>query len=81
MKIIAFGAHPDDIEPQIGGTLAKFSHEGADVVIVIRIATRNRIAIPRVLVIRIMRTTTSGIFPLSLGRQAPAVGIEITNPC
>ncbi len=29
MKIIAFGAHPDDIEPQIGGTLAKFSRENA----------------------------------------------------
>jgi N-acetylglucosamine malate deacetylase 1 len=39
MKIIAFGAHPDDIEPQIGGTLAKFSHEGADVVIVTALST------------------------------------------
>ena len=35
MKIIAFGAHPDDIEPQIGGTLAKFSKQNASVLNVI----------------------------------------------
>ena len=35
MKILAFGAHPDDIEPQIGGTLAKFVKSGAKVVNVI----------------------------------------------
>ena len=35
MKVLAFGAHPDDIEPQIGGTLAKFAKNGADVVNVI----------------------------------------------
>ena len=35
MKILAFGAHPDDIEPQIGGTLAKFANNGAEVTNVI----------------------------------------------
>lgn len=35
MKILAFGAHPDDIEPQIGGTLAKLSNNGAEVLNVI----------------------------------------------
>ena len=34
MKIIAFGAHPDDLEPQIGGSVAKFVHEGAKVTLV-----------------------------------------------
>ena len=29
MKILAIGAHPDYIEPQIGGTLAKFAAGGA----------------------------------------------------
>jgi len=32
MKILAIGAHPDDLEPQIGGTLAKFVSQGAKVV-------------------------------------------------
>ncbi|MDA0345265.1 MAG: PIG-L family deacetylase [Proteobacteria bacterium] len=31
MKILAIGAHPDDLEPQIGGTLAKFVSQGAKV--------------------------------------------------
>lgn len=31
MKILAFGAHPDDIEIGVGGTLAKYSEEGHDV--------------------------------------------------
>ena len=32
MKILAIGAHPDDLEPQIGGTLTKFVSQGAKVV-------------------------------------------------
>jgi len=39
MKILAIGAHPDDIEPQIGGTLAKFAHEGAEILTVAATAT------------------------------------------
>ena len=39
MKIIAIGAHPDDIEPQIGGTLAKFAAEGAEVLLVAATST------------------------------------------
>ena len=39
MKVLAFGAHPDDIEPQIGGTLAKLNADGADVTIVTATAT------------------------------------------
>lgn len=39
MKILAFGAHPDDIEPQIGGTLAKYVSRGADVTNVIITST------------------------------------------
>ena len=31
MKILAIGAHPDDIEPQIGGTLAKLLKSGNEV--------------------------------------------------
>ena len=39
MKILAIGAHPDDIEPQIGGTLAKLSNEGADILTVAATST------------------------------------------
>lgn len=39
MKILAIGAHPDDIEPQIGGTLAKYAQDGADVLIVTSMST------------------------------------------
>ena len=39
MKIVATGAHPDDIEPQIGGTLAKFAAEGAEVLLVAATST------------------------------------------
>ncbi len=34
MKIVCFGAHPDDIEILAGGTIAKWSNEGHDVLIV-----------------------------------------------
>lgn len=34
MKVLAIGAHPDDIEPQIGGTLARLVNGGAEAVIV-----------------------------------------------
>ncbi len=39
MKILAIGAHPDDIEPQIGGTLAKLISQGAEAVLVAATAT------------------------------------------
>lgn len=39
MKILAIGAHPDDIEPQIGGTLAKFAAEGAEVLLIAATST------------------------------------------
>jgi len=39
MKVLAIGAHPDDIEPQIGGTLAKLVSEGADVILVAATST------------------------------------------
>ena len=39
MKILAMGAHPDDIEAQIGGTLAKLSSEGAEILLVAATAT------------------------------------------
>lgn len=39
MKIIAMGAHPDDIEAQIGGTLAKLANDGAEVLLVAATAT------------------------------------------
>lgn len=39
MKVLAFGAHPDDIEPQIGGTLAKLNSEGSDVTVITATAT------------------------------------------
>lgn len=35
MRVMAFGAHPDDIEFQCAGTLAKYSSEGHEVAIVI----------------------------------------------
>lgn len=31
MKVLAIGAHPDDIEPQIGGTLAKIVQQNGEV--------------------------------------------------
>lgn len=34
MKILVIGAHPDDIEPQMGGTIAKLTKNGHDVLIV-----------------------------------------------
>lgn len=34
MKILVVGAHPDDIEPQMGGTIAKFTKKGYEVVII-----------------------------------------------
>lgn len=34
MKILAIGAHPDDIEPQMGGTIAKLVENGHEVLIV-----------------------------------------------
>ena len=33
MKILIFVAHPDDIEPQMGGTIAKYTNMGYEVVI------------------------------------------------
>lgn len=35
MRVVAFGAHPDDIETGMGGTIARFSKEGHEVLIVI----------------------------------------------
>jgi LmbE family N-acetylglucosaminyl deacetylase len=32
MRVLAIGAHPDDIEPQIGGTLCRMANEGADII-------------------------------------------------
>jgi LmbE family N-acetylglucosaminyl deacetylase len=40
MKILAIGAHPDDLEPQIGGTLYKMILNGADVTNVIATTTK-----------------------------------------
>lgn len=34
MKVIVIGAHPDDIEPQMGGTIAKLTKNGHEVLIV-----------------------------------------------
>ena len=31
MRILAFGAHPDDLEFQIGGTLAKYAKQGHEI--------------------------------------------------
>ncbi len=33
MKILVVGAHPDDIEPQMGGSIAKFTNKGYEVLI------------------------------------------------
>ena len=33
MRVLAFGAHPDDVEFQIGGTLAKYARRGDEVYI------------------------------------------------
>ncbi len=33
MKVLVIGAHPDDIEPQMGGTIAKFTNKGYEVLI------------------------------------------------
>jgi len=35
MKVVAIGAHPDDIEPQIGGTLAKIVKQNGEVLNVV----------------------------------------------
>lgn len=35
MRVLAFGAHPDDVEFQIGGTLAKYANRGDEVFIAI----------------------------------------------
>ena len=39
VKVLAIGAHPDDIEPQIGGTLAKYAQESVVVSIVSAMST------------------------------------------
>jgi LmbE family N-acetylglucosaminyl deacetylase len=39
MKILAVGAHPDDIEAQIGGTIAKLGNGGAKTLLVAATAT------------------------------------------
>ena len=39
MKILAVGAHPDDIEAQIGGTIAKLGNSGAKTLLVAATAT------------------------------------------
>lgn len=35
MKVLAIGAHPDDVEPQIGGTLAKINSSGGETTVAI----------------------------------------------
>jgi len=35
MRVLAIGAHPDDVEFQIGGTLAKYSKRGDEVYIAV----------------------------------------------
>jgi LmbE family N-acetylglucosaminyl deacetylase len=35
MRVLAFGAHPDDVEFQIGGTLAKYTKRGDEVFIAV----------------------------------------------
>jgi N-acetylglucosamine malate deacetylase 1 len=42
MKVIAFGAHPDDIEIGMGGTIAKHASTGDRVVMVITVIPNNR---------------------------------------
>jgi LmbE family N-acetylglucosaminyl deacetylase len=42
MKVIAFGAHPDDIEIGMGGTIAKHASAGDRVVMVITVIPNNR---------------------------------------
>ena len=39
MNVIAIGAHPDDLEPQIGGTIAKLKSQNADIKMVSVFAT------------------------------------------
>lgn len=39
MRILAIGAHPDDIEPQIGGTLASYVADGHKVTVVASVST------------------------------------------
>lgn len=34
MKVLVIGAHPDDIEPQMGGTIAKLTKKGHEVLII-----------------------------------------------
>lgn len=42
MRIMAFGAHPDDIEIGMGGTLAKYSRNDHDVTMVVATIPNNR---------------------------------------
>jgi LmbE family N-acetylglucosaminyl deacetylase len=42
MNVIAFGAHPDDIEIGMGGTIAKHANAGDRVVMVITVVPNNR---------------------------------------
>ena len=42
MKILAFGAHPDDVEVGAGGTLAKLSQDGHEVKIVVTTVPNKR---------------------------------------
>lgn len=42
MKVLAFGAHPDDIEIGMGGTIAKYSKDKHDVLMVILTIPNNK---------------------------------------
>jgi LmbE family N-acetylglucosaminyl deacetylase len=44
VRIMFIGAHPDDIEPQAGGTIAKFTRAGHDVLIVVAVNTGGEIS-------------------------------------
>ncbi len=41
MKVLAFGAHPDDIEVGMGGTIAKYAEKKHDVTMVVATLTSN----------------------------------------
>lgn len=43
MKILVIAAHPDDIEPQMGGTIAKYIKEGHEVKMVLLTRTGGKI--------------------------------------